>query len=133
MNPHYALVADRANHRCEYCRAPEIVFNFPFEVEHIVPLYRGGTDEATNLALSCRACNLRKGINVRGIDPDSKTEVALFHPRQDNWNGHFQIEIELGIITGTTSTGKATVAIVEMNTTAQLTARLLWIRLGLFP
>lgn len=41
MNPYYTLVADRAAHRCEYCRAPEIVFNFPFEVEHILPLYRG--------------------------------------------------------------------------------------------
>jgi len=30
MNPHYARVAQRAGHRCEYCRAPEAVFNFPF-------------------------------------------------------------------------------------------------------
>ncbi len=44
MNPFYTLVADRAAHRCEYCHAPELVFNFPFEVEHIVPLYRGGAD-----------------------------------------------------------------------------------------
>jgi hypothetical protein len=35
MNPHYRVVAQRAGHRCEYCRAPEAVFNFPFEVEHI--------------------------------------------------------------------------------------------------
>lgn len=31
MNPFYTLVADRAAHRCEYCHAPELVFNFPFE------------------------------------------------------------------------------------------------------
>lgn len=27
MNPFYTLVADRAAHRCEYCHAPELVFN----------------------------------------------------------------------------------------------------------
>jgi hypothetical protein len=32
MNPHYEVVALRAGHRCEYCHAPEAVFNFPFEV-----------------------------------------------------------------------------------------------------
>ena len=35
MNPHYPLVAQRAAHLCEYCRVTEIVFNLPFEVEHI--------------------------------------------------------------------------------------------------
>jgi hypothetical protein len=24
MNPHYQAVAERAGHRCEYCRAPDI-------------------------------------------------------------------------------------------------------------
>ena len=27
MNPRYARVAGRAGHRCEYCRAPEAIFN----------------------------------------------------------------------------------------------------------
>jgi len=38
VNPYYRAIAQRANHRCEYCKAPEVVFNFPFEVEHIIPL-----------------------------------------------------------------------------------------------
>jgi len=42
MNPHYPPVSARARHSCEYCRAPEIVFNLPFEVEHIIPLAHGG-------------------------------------------------------------------------------------------
>ena len=42
MNPHHAEVARRASHRCEYCHAPEVVFNLPFEVEHVVPLVGGG-------------------------------------------------------------------------------------------
>ena len=36
MNRRYGLVAQRAAHRCEYCRAPEAVFNFPFEVAVVV-------------------------------------------------------------------------------------------------
>jgi HNH endonuclease len=61
MNSNYILVADRANHRCEYYHAPELVFNFPFEVEHIIPVSRKGADSEENLALACRSCNLRKG------------------------------------------------------------------------
>jgi len=34
------------------------VFNLPLEVEHIVPIARGGEDTAANWALACRACNL---------------------------------------------------------------------------
>ncbi|MGG6267424.1 HNH endonuclease [Leptolyngbya sp. AN03gr2] len=44
MNPFYSRVADQAGHCCEYCHAPEVVFNFPFEVEHIMPLSKQGTN-----------------------------------------------------------------------------------------
>ena len=33
MNPFYRAISERAKHRCEYCQAPEVVFNFPFDVE----------------------------------------------------------------------------------------------------
>jgi hypothetical protein len=32
MNPLYFLVADRAHYRCEYCHAPESIFNVVLEV-----------------------------------------------------------------------------------------------------
>ena len=69
MNPLYPAVALRAGHRCEYCRAPEAVFNFPFEVEHITPIALGRDDSDGNLALSCRACNVHKAAAVDGLDP----------------------------------------------------------------
>ncbi|WP_334812619.1 hypothetical protein [Nostoc sp.] len=28
MNLYYTAIAQRANHCCEYCQAPEVVFNF---------------------------------------------------------------------------------------------------------
>lgn len=55
MNPHYPLVARRAGHRCEYCRAPEAVFNFPFEVERL----------ATGRSICCRqACARMKRFKL---------------------------------------------------------------------
>jgi hypothetical protein len=90
MNPHYPLVSARAHHSCEYCRAPEIVFNLPFEVEHIIPLAHGGETDAENLALSCRSCNLYKADCVRAMDELTGQEASLFNPRLDSWHKHFR-------------------------------------------
>ena len=65
MNPHYEVVALEAGHCCEHCHAPEAVFNFPFEVEHIIPLARDGADAVHNWALACRACNGPQGSSRR--------------------------------------------------------------------
>jgi hypothetical protein len=58
MNHRYARAALRAGHRCEYCCAPEVVFNFPFEVEHITPVSRGGADAEAREAFHLTACFL---------------------------------------------------------------------------
>jgi hypothetical protein len=132
MNPRYASVAQRAGHRCEYCHAPEAVFNFPFEVEHIIPVSRKGKDAETNWALACRACNLYKAAHTIGVDPESQAELRLFHPRQDHWEEHFQGNRESGELFGLSAIGRATIARLEMNSQAQLVARRQWMRLGLF-
>ena len=133
MNPYYVAIAKRANHRCEYCQAPEIVFNFPFEVEHIIPLSRQGKNTPDNLALSCRSCNLRKGSRISGNLANSDSEIAFFHPRNKKWHEHFYVNTEIGAIAGITPTGEVTVKYLEMNSPAQVGARQIWIRLGLFP
>lgn len=133
MNPYYTAIAQRANHRCEYCKAPEVVFNFPFEVEHIVPLSRQGSNDDANLALACRSCNLRKGNRVSGLSSRSNVEARFFHPREDSWDEHFQINVESGEVVGITPIGEVTVEYLEMNSSAQVAARQLWIRLNLFP
>ncbi len=133
MNPHYVVVAERAQHRCEYCHAPEIIFNFQFEVDHVVPLARGGSDDPGNLALACRACNLFKSDFESGDAARGDAVVALFHPRHDAWPEHFHVELESAEVTGLTQTGRATVARLRMNRPRQIAARHRWIELGLFP
>jgi len=123
MNPNYAAIAQRAHHRCEYCQAPEVVFNFPFEVEHIVPLSRQGANNQANLALACRACNLRKGNRISGVAAVSKTAVRFFHPREDTWSGHFRVNVESGEIIGITPVGEVTVNYLAMNSATQVAAR----------
>jgi hypothetical protein len=133
MNRHYPAVAERAAHRCEYCGAPEAVFNFPFEVEHIGPPARGGLDHGSNLALACRSCNVHKADALNAIDPVAQTVVLLFNPRRDVWGEHFNPMAGTGEIVGRTAVGRATVARLRMNTPAQLAARRQWMRLRLFP
>ena len=133
MNPGYPTVAERAGHRCEYCRAPEAIFNFPFEVEHIVPTSRGGADHRANWALSCRACNLHKGGHLEAMDPESRMLVPLFNPRLHRWEDHFRFDEATAELVGLTSTGRATIAGLRMNRSAQLEARRHWMRLKIFP
>jgi hypothetical protein len=91
VNPYYGQVAERAGHRCEYCQAPEAIFNFIFEVEHITPPGKGGTDVASNLCLSCRGCNVFKSDYLDAVDPETMGSMPLFNPRQDQWEEHFAV------------------------------------------
>lgn len=133
MNPLYALVARRADHRCEYCRSPEAVFNFPFEVEHVTPTSAGGGNGSANLALACRSCNLFKSDRTTATDPETGTDVPLFNPREDRWAVHFAHDEVSGEIRGLTPAGRATVEALHLNDPAHLIARDFWVRLRLFP
>ena len=132
MNPFYAAVAARAQRRCEYCRAPEDIFNFHFEIDHIVPVALGGANILDNLALACPACNLYKSNALTGFDADTQADAPLFHPRHDIWNDHFRVRAQNGQIEGQTSTGRATIGRLQINHPDQLEARRLWRQLNLF-
>ena len=97
------MVAARARRRCEYCRAPDEVFNVRFEVEHVIPPTLGGTDADDNLALSCRSCNVRKGVRIEGVDPETGSAARLYHPRRDRWGDHFHVDVDRAIVEGGTS------------------------------
>lgn len=42
---------------CRYCGNTE----GPFQIDHIEPVRRGGSDRLENLTVACRTCNLAKG------------------------------------------------------------------------
>lgn len=133
MNPLYSGVAERAGGRCEYCRAPEQVFNFAFEVEHVLPRSAGGDSALENLALACESCNLYQSDAQTGRDEETGRTYPLFHPRWDRWEDHFRFESETGRVEGMTAEGRATVARLKMNSDFQLRARRHWAQLGLYP
>ena len=133
--PHrlYLQVAARAANRCEYCLAPEAISPGEFDVEHVWPRMRRGTDELSNLALACGPCNRRKSSSTESIDPDGGSLVRLFNPRRDDWDDHFQFSLETGEIVGRTPIGRATVIRLAMNRPHAVDARLLWTLIGWFP
>lgn len=133
MNPRYPAVANRAGFRCEYCHAPEQVFNFAFEVEHIEPRSLGGTDSLGNLALACESCNLFKSDATTGWDAVEGRQVSLFHPRQERWKEHFAFDSEAATLQGVTATGRVTIGRLKMNSSFQIRARRRWMELRLYP
>lgn len=102
-------------------------------MEHIQPISAGGTDDLQNLALACRSCNVHKSNRQVCLDPQTRETVPLFHPRRDLWTEHFTFDGGSGELLGLTPTGRATVACLRMNRTPQTVARLLWVRMGLYP
>jgi hypothetical protein len=126
-------VAQRANHRREYCLAPEVLFNLPFEVDHIQPTSEAGTDDPSNLVLSCRSCNLFKSATRAAWAEIDQREYDLFDLRRDRWKDHFSVDLERGEILALTGIGRVTIAVLRMNDPNQIVARLLWIELRLFP
>lgn len=115
------LVRQRAIDRCEYCLLRQEDSHLTHHIEHIVARQHGGSDDSDNLALACHSCNLRKGPNLTGIDPETSELVALFHPRRDEWQDHFRMRDVW--IEGITPSGRATVQVLAMNSTRRLDLR----------
>jgi 5-methylcytosine-specific restriction endonuclease McrA len=58
------FILKRDNFTCQYCgrKPPEVVL----EVDHIITVYDGGTNDPDNLIASCLPCNRGKGIESLG-------------------------------------------------------------------
>jgi hypothetical protein len=78
-------------------------------------------DDADNLALACHRCNLHKGPNLTGIDPQTGQVASLFNPRRDRWSDHFTMEGAR--IHGVSAIGRATVQVLNMNDARRLELR----------
>jgi len=117
------FVQARADDHCEYCQVRQEDSPLAsLHVEHVIPIKHDGSDDVANLALACIDCNLHKGPNLTGFDPDTGEVCRLFHPRGQKWDDHFKW---LGIyIVGKTDVGRTTVKVLDMNSNEQLELRM---------
>jgi hypothetical protein len=95
----------------------------------VIAQQHGGGDHLANLCLSCRACNLAKGTNIATYW-DGRL-VPLFNPRRQKWSRHFHWRGPR--IVGRTRTGKATVAVLNLNEESRLLVREALRAEGQFP
>ena len=118
-----ASVRIRAGNCCEYCQRRQASSPLiPLQMEHVIPRKHGGRDDLDNLALACADCNLHKGSDLTGIDPQSKQITRLFHPRLDLWDEHFAWDGQR--IRGLTAIGRTTVRVLDLNAVPRLRVRL---------
>lgn len=54
------FVLRRDNYTCAYCGAEAT------QVDHVTPVYLGGTHKTSNLVASCKPCNLAKNNREKG-------------------------------------------------------------------
>ena len=81
-----------AHDHCGYCQTQQALAYGPLEVDHIIPVAAGGTDDLQNLWLACRPCNQYKGAQTIGRDPQSGEQVRLFNPRLGSLTLAFCVE-----------------------------------------
>ena len=66
----------RQDNTCTYCgyrrRASSL------DIDHVIPVARGGSNDPSNLQVICRPCNLRKGIQT---DEEFRARYARLVPR----------------------------------------------------
>ena len=126
-----AEVRSRAAGRCEYCLLPEASAELPFHSDHIIAQKHGGQTKSENLAWACFSCNLRKGPNIGGLDPDSGKLTPLFNPRLDTWSDHFVWEGSW--LRGKTPIGRATIVVLDINHPDSLLVREALLDEGISP
>jgi hypothetical protein len=120
--PIRTLTRQRAGGRCEYCHLPDEFASLArFHVEHIIARKHGGADDPGNRCWSCHRCNLCKSSNLSGIDGTTGRLAPLFHPRRQLWKRHFRWQGP--VLIGLTATGRATIAVLDINNPRRLELR----------
>ncbi len=108
------VVEERAQHRCEYCVCPAEFAPQTFNVDHVIPLSKGGKTTLDNLALAC-GCNNFKAKLTHALDPKTNRVVPLFNPRRQKWSRHFAWSDDYLRIIGLSAIGRATIEALKLN------------------
>src|SRR5262249_6647521 len=123
-----------ARNRCGYCLSPQHLVMARLEIEHLIPRAKGGTDDESNLWLSCPLCNGHKSDKTHATDPQTGQPVPLFSPRTQRWSEHFQWSPDGLRIIGLTPVGRATVAALHLDDDPDaLEVRSFWVVAGWHP
>ena len=78
-------IIERANNRCEYCLSSQQYVMGHLQIDHIMPIIKGGMTIEDNLCLACELCNQYKWTKTDGKDPKTGKLVRLFNPRKERW------------------------------------------------
>jgi 5-methylcytosine-specific restriction endonuclease McrA len=83
-------IYERDNFKCRYCgwdglKDFESWFIANFNVDHIKPASLGGNNNAENLVLACRACNLYKGKVDCNSFEEARDLVNRKRAEAENW------------------------------------------------
>lgn len=70
---------EKFQRRCVYCGRKETAF----ELDHVLPRSRGGSDRISNLVLSCHACNEAKGDRTAREFGHPEVEAQAKQPLRD--------------------------------------------------
>ena len=54
------MVASQQEWKCNHCR---VLLDYTYEIDHIVPLYKGGSNTTSNLQALCRNCHGKKTLS----------------------------------------------------------------------
>ncbi len=119
--------------RCAYCRSSQELIGALFEIDHIIPLAKGGQTIEENLCWCCPLCNRYKGTHIASVDAVTGRRIKLFHPRRQQWKRHFQWSFDGTLIIGRTVTGRATVKTLNMNNDLIVPLRRLWVSVNRHP
>lgn len=108
--------------KCCYCKRQIGHEMKSVEIEHIIPKskYSQFTFHSVNLALSCPACNIHKGVSdviTRSIKkyPKNGTQFLIIHPHYDNYYDHISISSNKIIYGGLTDKGTRTILICKLH------------------
>lgn len=126
-------VRQRANYLCEYCHTSERWQYVRFTIDHVVPMREGGGEDLENLALACFHCNRRKSNKQTATDPETGGSTALFNPRLQLWADHFIWSTDGLLVIPRTATGRATLALMELNRARILEIRRADVEVGRHP
>jgi hypothetical protein len=123
-----------ARNRCGYCLSPQRLVMARLEIEHIIPISKGGSNDESNLWLACPLCNASKSNKTTGVDPETGEIVKLFNPHKQIWSEHFYWTEDGLCIVGKTPSGRATVVTLHLSDDPDaLEVRSYWVLAGWHP